>query len=51
MTSRAVEKEDRRGGCVVGLFLTFPFGCWGIYSGRRGGGAFFFAFRFAFSFA
>ena len=36
---------------MVGLFLAFPFGCWGIYSGRRGGGAFFFAFRFAFSFA
>ena len=34
---------------MVGLFLAFPFGCWGIYGGRRGGGAFFFAFRFAFS--
>ena len=20
---------------MVGLFLAFPFGCWGIYSGRR----------------
>ena len=36
---------------MVGLFLAFPFGCWGIYSGRRGGGAIFFTFRFAFSFA
>ena len=41
----------RRGGCVVGSFLAFPFGCWGIYSGRRGGGTIFFTFRFAFSFA
>ena len=36
---------------MVGLFLAFPFGCWGIYSGRRGGGTIFFTFRFAFSFA
>ena len=51
MTSRATEKGSRRGGCVVWLFLAFPFGCWGIDSGRRGGGTIFFTFRFAFSFA
>ena len=36
---------------MVWLFLAFPFGCWGIYSRRRGGGTIFFTFRFAFSFA
>ena len=36
---------------MVELFLAFPFGSWGIYSRRRGGGTIFFTFRFAFSFA
>ena len=44
-------KGSRRGGCVVWLFLAFPFGCWGIDSRRRGRGTIFFTFRFAFSFA
>ena len=35
---------------MVGLFLTFPFGCWGKDSGGRGRGTIFFTFRFAFSF-
>ena len=51
MTSRATEKEVGGGGCVVWLFLAFPFGCWGIDSWRRGRGTIFFTFRFAFSFA
>ena len=36
MQEKDDDKQGRgsgRGGCVVGLFLAFPFGCWGIYGG------------------